>query len=170
MTMNRRKFFGTVCGVAAAVTLPSVAVATPVPQAAIVAPPPPPAPPAPQLGAFVSAMNDAYTHAIREVAHKPNDEITRRKIVSRLADVASTFGNQRAITNYQILCDDRNNSPSVVREGGNRVTVLYVLAGHMYPRELNLALKQGAGGLMYTSFSDRGIDGVVTYGNTHGLS
>ncbi len=166
--MNRRKFFGTVCGVAAAVTLP--AVAAPTPQVAVVAPPPLSSPPAPQLGSFVSAMNDAYTNVIREVSHDPNDEITRRKIVSRLADVASDFSNQRAITNYHILCDDCNNPSSVVREGGNRVTVMYVPVGHVYPRELNLELKRGEGGLLYTSFSDRGIDGVVTYGNTHGLS
>ncbi|MGE8453418.1 hypothetical protein D3C87_1188370 [compost metagenome] len=169
MTMNRRKFFASVGGLAAAAALPATALAT-TPTAAPVAAPA--VPKAQTLLPFPEQMKDAYVAAIRNVWWEPNDAVTRKRIVAHLAEAATPCLACRSVTNFDIIADDRNNPSSIVDSNGNRVTIVYVLPGHIYPRQLELqfhaARRDTVTGELYAarfSVKDWGIDGALSYNN-----
>lgn len=166
MTMNRRKFFGTVSGLAAAVALP---------QAAAVAAPSAPVPAVtPTLSSapasFVETMKAVYAVAIRNVWDQPNDAVTRLRISSCVVTSAEQCRANRGVMSFEVISDERNNPASIVNSNGNRVTVVYIPLGHVYPRQLDMefhaARRDPVTGEHYSAhftFKDRGIDGATIY-------
>lgn len=66
--------------------------------------------------------NDDIHYFIKKIHDKqkqsPNDAITRGDTIAKIRDLMEVYMLSRSILDYQIVCDDRNNPPSVVESGG----------------------------------------------------
>jgi phage tail sheath protein FI len=55
--------------------------------------------------------------------HEPNDDFTRRQVVSSVSDYLESWKNARGILDYQVISDDSNNPPAKYNLGILTVTV-----------------------------------------------
>lgn len=55
--------------------------------------------------------------------HEPNDDFTRRQVVSSVSDYLENWKNARGILDYQVISDDSNNPPAKYNLGILTITV-----------------------------------------------
>lgn len=86
---------------------------------------------------LLEAYND-YLEMYPEI----NDDFTRKLLQIQLDDVLVRYRAQHKITKYQVVCDERNNPPSVIEANDIVVTVMYHKSRDPYPRQLTLSKDQ----------------------------
>lgn len=86
---------------------------------------------------LLEAYND-YLEMYPEV----NDDFTRKLLQIQLDDVLVRYRNQHKITQYKIVCDERNNPISVIEANDIVATIMYHKTHDIYPRQLTLSKDQ----------------------------
>ena len=67
--------------------------------------------------AFVAALEPAILNLLLKFVFEPNDEITRTAIRGHLHNHLTSLTQRSIITDFFVICDETNNSPSVIDSG-----------------------------------------------------
>jgi hypothetical protein len=70
-------------------------------------------------------IRKTYATLINELQGNPNDTKTRAFIHSSMTGVMEHIRSGRGIYDYVVVCDESNNPPSVITQGGNRVDIAF---------------------------------------------
>lgn len=61
---------------------------------------------------------------VRYFVHEPNNLFTRRRVVDVLDPEFKSIKNQGGLYNYDIICDERNNTPDVINNNELRIAII----------------------------------------------
>ncbi len=61
-------------------------------------------------------IKDNVETTLNQFVFKPNDALTRNKIVSSISSFLEDVKSRRGLEQYLIICDNSNNPPSVIKD------------------------------------------------------
>jgi len=72
---------------------------------------------------------------------RPNDAIVRQNILDEINDELKELQNKGALSDYQIICDETNNSPASVRRSEVHVRILTKETRAIEEKHLKICLR-----------------------------
>jgi phage tail sheath protein FI len=87
-------------------------------------------------------VKQEVTSLLEDYIFEPNDEMTRAAITSNISTLLQDLTNRKAIENFVVLCDERNNSPDII--DNNELAVRIRIKPRRSVDDIDVSFKMGS--------------------------